>query len=138
MHVYWYWPHPHRRASPLLLAALRPGDVFVVEALQSFRGESLGPIVEYEVVRDLPDPTQRRAGLANLIRPLELTFRRSASRRQLVRRGFDVGLIESLVYQTDWLDLRSVRARVPLVSVVHDVRPHVRSLPAFVENTLLR
>jgi glycosyltransferase involved in cell wall biosynthesis len=138
LRVYWYWPHPHRTASPLLLAALRPGDEFVVQAIPTFRGESLRPIAEYEIVRDLPDPTRRTPGVPRLVRPLELTYRRSRARRRLARRGFDLGIIESLVYQVDWIDLRGVQAGLPLVSVVHDVRPHVRALPEWLETALLR
>jgi len=110
----------------------------VVQALPSSRGESFKSIVEYEVVRDLPDPTVPRTGAQRLLRPVELTCRRSMARRRLVRRGFDVGVIELLVYRTDWFDLRALRAQLPLVSVVHDVRPHVHSLPTPLETALLR
>lgn len=138
LRVYWYWPHAHRAASPLLLAARRPGDEFVVQALRTLRGEPFGPVAEYEIVRDLPDPTLPTPGAPRLLRLVELTYRRSRARKRLVRRAFDVGVIELLVYQTDWFDLRAVRARLPLVSVVHDVQPHVRSLPARLETALLR
>lgn len=138
LRVYWYWPHPHRGASPLLLSAMRPGDEFVVQALPSLLGESFQAIDEYEVVRDLPDPTVQRSGVRLRLRPVEITYRRSLARRRLVRRGFDIGMIELLVYQTDWFDLRALRARIPLLSMVHDVRPHTRSLPARAETLLLR
>jgi glycosyltransferase involved in cell wall biosynthesis len=136
--AYWYWPHPHREASPLLLAAMRPGDEFVVQALPSMYGESFGPVDEYEVVRDLPDPTVGRSSVTGRLRPLTVALGRSAARRRIVRRGFDVGVIALLVHQTDWLDLRSLRRRLPLVSVVHDVVPHESSLPAGAEHRVLR
>jgi glycosyltransferase involved in cell wall biosynthesis len=138
MRLYCYWPHPHREASALLLAALRPGDELVVEALPSMHGETFDAVAEYEVVRDLPDPTLGRSGLLGKARPLQVAWQRSSARRKLVRRGFDVGVIELLVHQTDWFDLRSIRRRMPLVSVVHDVRPHVSSLPAPIEDRMLR
>jgi glycosyltransferase involved in cell wall biosynthesis len=42
------------------------------------------------------------------------------------------------VYQADWLDLRRLAGRVPLASLVHDVRPHSHPYPARVEDRLLR
>jgi glycosyltransferase involved in cell wall biosynthesis len=117
---------------------MRPGDHVVVQALSSLLGESFELIDDYEIVRDLPDPTIKPATVRRLFRPAELSYRRSRARRRLVKRGFDVGVIQLLVYQTDWFDLRAVRSQVPLVSIVHDVRPHVRSFPAPVETALLR
>jgi glycosyltransferase involved in cell wall biosynthesis len=139
MRIYWYWPHPHRAASPLCLAVLRPGDSLTVHALPSLAGESFGVIDEYEVVRDLPDPSKRGGGiLARTVRPITLTVERSRARVRVVERGFDVAHIGNLVYQTDWADLRRLRKRVPLVCDVHDVRPHHRALPARVESALLK
>jgi glycosyltransferase involved in cell wall biosynthesis len=135
LRIYWYWPHPHRRVSPLCLAVLRPGDALTVHALASLGGETFDDdITEYEVVRDLPDPT----AIPKLRRPVELPLRRSRTRSRLVRRGFDVAHIGNLVYQTDWTDLRRLRRHVALVSDVHDVRPHRRALPAAAETALLR
>jgi glycosyltransferase involved in cell wall biosynthesis len=139
MKIYWYWPHPHRAASPLCLAVLRPGDQLTVHALPSLAGESFGAIEEYEVVRDLPDPSRGGRGIvARSTRPITLTIERSQARMRVVRRGYDVAHIGNLVYQTDWADLRRLRRRVPLVCDVHDVRPHRRALPAALETVLLK
>ena len=118
---------------------LRPGDSLVVQALPALRGERFADVDEYEVVRDLPDPTAAASGpLARLARPVRLTAGRSLARRRLVRRGFDVAHVEMLVYQTDWADLGGLRRRVPLAAMVHDIRPHQRALPAPLETRLLR
>lgn len=115
---------------------LRLDDLLTVQALPSFNGRRFGEFAEYEVVRDLPDPTFR-SGIS-MLRPVKLATGRSASRRRLLRRGFDVVHIEMLTYQTDWLDLATLRARPPLVSIVHDVRPHEHSMPRKIEDFLLR
>lgn len=139
MKIYWYWPHPHRAASPLCLAVLRPGDDLTVHALPSLAGESFDRIEEYEVVRDLPDPSLRPNGrMARAIRPARIAVGRSGARARLLRRGFDVAHIGNLFFQTDWADLYRLRRRVPLVCDVHDIRPHRRQLPAPIETLLLR
>jgi glycosyltransferase involved in cell wall biosynthesis len=139
MRIYWYWPHPHRTKSPLCLAVQRPGDELVVHAQLVSPGNPVEPVAEYEVVRDLPDPARpARNRVRRALRPIELTVRRSRARTDVVRRGFDVAHIGNLSYQSDWWDLRRLRRRVPLVSDVHDVRPHRRTLPTHVETSLLR
>jgi glycosyltransferase involved in cell wall biosynthesis len=55
----------------------------------------------------------------------------------VVARGFDVAIIEMLSYQTDWLSLRRLHRRTPLVSFVHDVVPHRHSMPRAAERRLL-
>ena len=139
MRIYWYWPHPHRTANPLALATARPGDTLTIEALPSLAGETFGTVAEYEVVRDLPDPTLTpRRPVGRAVRKMSLAAGRTRARRKLLRRGFDIAQIELLTYQTDWLDLPGIRRRTPIVATVHDVRPHASRLPARVETALLR
>ncbi len=139
MKIYWYWPHPHRTKSPLCLAVQRPGDELVVHAQLASPGNPVEPIAEYQVVRDLPDPAAPgRNRVRRALRPIELAVGRSRARARVVRRGFNVAHIGNLTYQTDWWDLRRLRRRVPLVSDVHDVRPHRSTLPARIETSLLR
>jgi glycosyltransferase involved in cell wall biosynthesis len=119
---------------------MAPGDSLVVHALAPPAGESFDPITEYDVIRDLPDPAavSGRGAWRRALRPVELALRRSRARARVVRQGFDVGHIGNLTYQTDWADLVRLRRRVPLVSDVHDVRPHRSTLPARLETLLLR
>lgn len=139
MRIYWYWPHPHAAASSLALSVLRPGDSLTVQALPTLHGRSFRAIEEYTVVRDLPDPTATTGAQGCLVpRRLALSCRRSLARHRILGNGFDVAHIENLVYQTDWLDLRLLRRRVPLVSMVHDIRPHRSNLPPSLELQLLR
>ena len=135
MKIYWYWPHPHRVASPLALATLRPEDTLTVQALPSLHGESFAPVEEYEVVRTLPDPTvASSSSISRAFRKPRIALRRALSRRAVLRDGFDIVHLEVLTYQTDWFDLRGLARRSSLVSNVHDVRPHRSSLPAPVES----
>ena len=137
--IYWYWPHPHRVANELALGMLRVGDVLTVQALASLHGERFHPVEEYEVVRDLPDPTLSVTGpFARWRRPVEIGLRRSRARRRLLRRGVDVAHLHLLVYQTDWLDVGALARREVLVSTVHDVRPHRPALPVAMESRVLR
>jgi glycosyltransferase involved in cell wall biosynthesis len=139
MRIYWYWPHAHRTTSPLCLSVMRPGDQLVVHALVPSLSAPPDTIAEYEVVRDLPDPAAPTGSRARrALRPVALALGRSRARTRVVRRGFDVAHIGNLNYQTDWLDLRRLRRRVPLVSDVHDVRPHRSTFPPGIETALLR
>jgi glycosyltransferase involved in cell wall biosynthesis len=116
---------------------MRPGDTLTVHATNT--DELVAPISEYEVIRDLPDPARApRNALERAVRPAALALGRSRRRRELLRRGFDVAHIGNLWYETDCVDLRGLRRRVPLVCDVHDVRPHSRRVPGAVESTLLQ
>jgi glycosyltransferase involved in cell wall biosynthesis len=122
--IYWYWPHPHPGASPFVLATRRDGDLVTVQAQPARRGGLAdGTVDQYRVVRDLPDPT-RFGHLPSVMRQAVLAEERSRARRRLLREGFDVAHIGVLTYQVDWLDLRTLRAKPPVVANVHDVRPH--------------
>jgi Glycosyltransferase Family 4 len=137
--IYWYWPHPHRASSPLCRAVMRPGDRLTVHALERRPNESIEPISEYDVIRDLPDPSVPAGGIvARITRRPRIALGRSTARARIVRRGFDVAHIGNLVYQTDWFDLRRLRRHVALVCDVHDVRPHRHVLPRQLETALLR
>jgi glycosyltransferase involved in cell wall biosynthesis len=118
---------------------LRPSDRLTVQALPSLAGQSFDLFDEYEVVRNLPDPSIHAGGrVGRLLRPSKLAVRRSAARRRLLTRGFDVAHLHLLTYQTDWLDLAILPKKTAIVSVVHDVRPHRHSLHPNVEDLLLR
>lgn len=139
MKIYWYWPHPHRATSELALAVLRDGDDLTVQALPSLNGETFDSVRDYEVVRDLPDPSIRgRSRFSRLSRRPRLAAGRIRARGRLARQGFDVGHLFLLDYQVDLVQLGRLARQVALVSTVHDVRPHDRRLPHVVETALLR
>ena len=117
---------------------LKPGDQLTVQALASLSGESFGHIGEYEVIRDLPDPTIAPVTrIGRVVRPGRLVVARSLARRSVLRRRFDLAHLQLLTYQSDWIDLRRLTAGAKLISMVHDVRPHRHSMPGWIENRLL-
>jgi glycosyltransferase involved in cell wall biosynthesis len=139
MRIYWYWPHPHLGTSRLATATIQPGDELVVESLGFHRGRPLDAAADYEIVRDLADPSP--LGLPKPIRagyPLFASTQRAFARRRTLARGFDVAYLHQLHYLVDWRDLSVIATRVPLVSMVHDVRPHARHFPARMQDSMLR
>ena len=122
-----------------MLAAARPGDTLTVEAVPSLAGEKFATVAEYEVVRDLPDPTILPRWLpGRVVKQASIAVRRARARRRLLRRGFDIAQMQLLTYESDWLDLPGIRRHVPVVATVHDVRPHVSKMPARMESALHR
>ncbi len=139
MKIYWYWPHAHRASSALCRAVMRPGDSLTVHAVEVGPNDLVEPIPEYDVIRDLPDPSLPADGVvARITRRPRIALGRSIARARVVRQGFDVAHIGNLAYQTDWLDLRRLRRHVSLVCDVHDVRPHRHALPSQLETAILR
>lgn len=138
MKIYWYWPHPHRATSEVILAALKPEDSVTVHALSAYGGEALGDSSDYEVVRTLPDPVgERRGPVSRALHPIRLAAKRSQARSALLRRGFDVAYLGMLFHHSDWLEIDRLRRRQPLVSHVHDVLPHFYRLPQRIEHGML-
>ena len=140
MRIYWYWPHAHATPHPVALAMLREGDELVVEALRPSDGTRVAAFDAYDVIRDLPDPLTVGAagGLDAVLRRPRIALGRSRARARQVRAGVDVAHLHLLVHQTDWLDLPRLARRAPLVSHVHDVRPHHSRSPRAVDTALLR
>jgi glycosyltransferase involved in cell wall biosynthesis len=132
--MYWYWPHPHRDESRLALGARRSGDTLTVHSLRKIRGAALPVNHSYEVVRNLPDPGRRPFPG----RSLALAVTRVVRRRRMLRRGFDVAHIQTITYAVDWFDLPRLARRMPVVAMVHDVEPHVRTLPSAVQRWMQR
>lgn len=138
MRLLWYWPHPHRGASPYALGSLSAGDTLTVQALSSYRGEEFDCIAEYTVVRNLPDPTRPGPRLVRPARRMHDMVSRVRRRRALIALGFDCVHIETITYAIDAFDLPRLARKLPVVAVVHDVDPHVARLPTPIEGWLRR
>ena len=93
----------------------------------------------YELIADLPSPRQARERTVSWVADRSTMLLRRAARRRsiLTEREPDVAHVHLLNLMTDGWSLPSVRRRVPLVTTVHDVRPHHRRLPEGVERLLL-
>ncbi|MBI2706450.1 MAG: glycosyltransferase family 4 protein [Actinobacteria bacterium] len=139
LRMLWYWPHPHRGDNLLASSALLPGDTLTVECLQSFRDEPLDDEgAAYTKIRDLPDVSHTRTGIARILDRLKVHAVRAWRRRRLARSGrFDVLYIETLSL-LDAVTLRGLKRRLPVVTLVHDVEPHKRVLPPRLQDFVLR
>ena len=140
MEIYWYWPWPRDRADGLARATAEPRDRLTVQALDSALVDEVDePNGSYTVVADLPAPRSvpERSPRWVLDRSTML-LRRTARRRARIDAGqFDVAHIHLLNLLTDSWSLRTLGRTIPLVSTVHDVRPHHRRLSEDVERRLL-
>ena len=122
-------------------ATVRSGDRLTVHALDS----DLGPATHideprpFTIIDDLPGPrplAERSPRWA--VNRTGMLLRRNLRRRELLRSGgFDVAHIHLLDVMTDSWSLRQLHRTAPLVSTVHDVRPHHRRLPEGLERELL-
>jgi glycosyltransferase involved in cell wall biosynthesis len=142
MNIYWYWPHPHRSPSTLADAMLRPGDTLTVQCLKEFRGETLSSSgFPYPIVRDLPynNPIPGEPRLKRFWKSFSVGVSRCRRRRRLLRSNHpDLIHLQQMYYLTDWVDLRTLARRYPLVAIVHDAIPHDRRIPASLELLLHR
>jgi glycosyltransferase involved in cell wall biosynthesis len=137
--IYWYQPYPHTTASEMAKAVIRPGDELTVQTLSSYHGVSAPPIDDYQTIRDLPDPVPARSSpLVRRLTPLSATLQRHSRRRRALRKPFEIAHLSLLTYRSDWIDVPSLAGRLPLVSNVHDVRPHESRLPGLVVKRTLR
>lgn len=139
--IYWYWPAPHLRAHPWPVATARNGDEMTVHSLVPPAGGVAEEVCEYTVRRELPrpgpaDPSRRVLWSVSRGRTY---WRRARLRDLAVRSGdYDVCHIHHVNLATDWWAIPRLRRSVPVVLTVHDVVPHVRRLPARLEDRCLR
>jgi glycosyltransferase involved in cell wall biosynthesis len=138
--AYWYWPYLRREELVLAEGFLRPGDELVVHTTPRPSDPITSPGSGCLVDSSLPAVRDRAEGTARWVASRATTYwRRAAVREAAVRRGaFDVAHVVYLNPFTDGLTLGRLGRRVPLVSTVHDVVPHMRRVPRAVERRLLR
>lgn len=141
MRIYWYWPTPHLCQHPWPGATTRPGDVMVVHSLEPPPNVVPDSVHGYELKRTLPQPardlkarTFRWAG-----NRAHVYWRRALIReRHVSSRNYDVCHIHHINILTDWWAIPRLRKHAKVVLTVHDVIPHVRRMPAAMEDALLR
>jgi glycosyltransferase involved in cell wall biosynthesis len=138
--AYWYWPYLRREELVLAEGFLRPGDELVVHTTPRPSDPITSPGPGCAVDSSLPAVRDRAEGTLRWVASRATTYwRRAAAREAAVRRGpFEVAHVVYLNPFTDGLTLGRLGRRVPLVSTVHDVVPHMRRVPAAVERRLLR
>ena len=139
MRIYWFWPFVHTEDLVVPDAVPREGDSLVLHTMR-------GRVADDELRRGRVEvlPTLATVG-DERERSLRWFAARSTSyaarswqrHRALRNEAFDICHIVFLNYFTDWLDLRLLARRQPLVFEVHDVSPHESRLPQRLEHALL-
>lgn len=140
MDVYWYWPYVRREELALANGLLRPGDRLAVHATPRPADPVVSPHPDCAVLPPLPGVDERTAeGSLRWAASRATTYvARARARAAEVRVGqHDLAHVIYLNPFVDWVALRRLARRVPLVSSVHDVTPHERRMPAGLERRAL-
>ena len=108
-----------------------------LQCLRTVDGQTVrDETARYEVRHELPEP---KLGTRDTIARVRNPIQRNRLRNRCLAHGrFDLCHLHSINYLTGWFDLRGLGRKAPLVSTVHDVRPHRHQLPAWTEDRLLR
>lgn len=140
MDIYWYWPYLRQEELALADGVLRQGDHLAVHCTPRPLDPISSSLEGCEVLPALPGVDERSSeGSISWGVSRASTYIGRARSRHSVLKGetFDVAHIIYLNPFVDWLALRSLARRVPLVSTVHDVTPHQRRMPTRVERSIL-
>lgn len=141
MRIYWYWPWPETRAVALACGATAEDDTLLVHALTDPPGRARSDLAAgVRVVADLARPAPAKEWSPGWALDRSTMLQRRIRRRHAVieRERPDIVHLHLLHYMLDAFALRSLGARRPLVSTVHDVSPHQHRLPVRLERALLR
>ncbi|MGI9577680.1 MAG: hypothetical protein ACR2OH_05745, partial [Microthrixaceae bacterium] len=140
MRIHWHWPFARPEELGWAEATVRPGDSLVVSVVDraAAPAESAdGPVV---VVRDLPDVRRDlRVGPRWAWSRARTYLGRAEVRRRHWRDDGPIDLTH-IHYLNRFMDAFTLgRNRPPVVVLsVHDLRPHVRRGPAWVDRRLLQ
>jgi len=140
MDIYWYWPYLRQEELALADGVLRHGDHLAVHCTPRPLDPISSSLEGCEVLPALPGVDERSSeGSISWGLSRASTYIGRARSRHSVLKGetFDVAHIIYLNPFVDWLALRSLARRVPLVSTVHDVTPHQRRMPTRIEHSIL-
>ena len=140
MDIYWYWPYLRQEELVIADGVLRQGDHLAVHCTPRPLDPISSSLEGCEVLPALPGVDERSSeGSISWSVSRASTYIGRARSRHSVLKGetFDVAHIIYLNPFVDWLALRSLARRVPLVSTVHDVTPHQRRMPMRVEHSIL-
>ncbi len=140
MDIYWYWPYLRQEELALAGGVLRRGDHLAVHCTD----RPLDPISSFiegcEVLPALPGVDERSSegSISWGVSRASTYIGRARDRQSVLKEEtFDIAHVIYLSPFVDWLALRSLARRVPLVSTVHDVTPHQRRMPMRVEHSIL-
>ncbi len=140
MDIYWYWPYLRREELALAGGVLRQGDHLAVHCTARPLDPILSSLEGCEVLTALPGVDERSSEGSiswGVSRASTYIGRARARQRVVKEETFDIAHVIYLNPFVDWLALRSLARRVPLVSTVHDVTPHQRRMPLKLERSIL-
>ncbi|CAB4980453.1 MAG: glycosyltransferase [Actinobacteria bacterium] len=140
MDIYWYWPYLRQEELALAGGVLRQGDQLAVHCTDRPLDPISSSLEGCEVLPALPGVDERSTEGSiswGVSRAATYIGRARARHSVLKEETFDVAHVIYLNPFVDWLALRRLAQRVPLVSTVHDVTPHQRRMPKRVEHSIL-
>ncbi len=140
MDIYWYWPYLRQEELALAGGVLRKGDHLAVHCTDRPLEPISSSLEGCEVLPALPGVDERSTEGSiswGVSRAATYIGRARARHSVLKEETFDVAHVVYLNPFVDWLALRRLARRVPLVSTVHDVTPHQRRMPMRVERSIL-
>ncbi len=140
MDIYWYWPYLRQEELALAGGVLRKGDHLAVHCTDRPLDPISSSLEGCEVLPALPGVDERSSEGSiswGVSRASTYIGRARARQSVLQEETFDVAHVIYLSPFVDWLALRRLARRVPLVSTVHDVTPHQRRMPIGVERSIL-
>jgi len=140
MDIYWYWPYLRQEELALAGGVLRQGDHLAVHCTDRPLDPISSSLEGCEVLPALPGVDERSSEGSiswGVSRASTYIGRARARQSVLQEETFDVAHVIYLSPFVDWLALRRLARRVPLVSTVHDVTPHQRRMPIGVERSIL-
>lgn len=139
LRIYWYAPFDNASEMELAQHLGRSGDDLTVETVSSRFGRPLPmPDVEFSLIRDLPAPANELYDRPTRLRRAQVALERAARRQQQLCRGrYDVVHLHTFNMFTDMLAFPLIARRCrAFVLSVHNVLPHERRGPAWVERLL--
>lgn len=140
MDIYWYWPYLRQEELALAAGVLRRGDHLAVHCTDRPLDPISSSLEGCEVLPALPGVDERSSEGSiswGVSRASTYIGRARARQSMLTEETFDIAHVIYLSPFVDWLALRRLTRRVPLLSTVHDVTPHQRRMPMRVEHSIL-
>ena len=140
MDIYWYWPYLRQEELALAGGVLRRGDHLAVHCTDRPLDPISSSIEGCEVLPALPGVDERSSegSISWGVSRASTYIGRARDRQSVLKEEtFDIAHVIYLSPFVDWLALRRLTRRVPLVSTVHDVTPHQRRMPMRVEHSIL-
>lgn len=140
LRVYWYAPFDNALETQLAAGVAPLVGQLTVQSCSHRFACPLPISSDFRHVRNLPPPAGELGEKRTKFRRLTVALQRARLRHKQVTEGsFDIAHLHTYNPITDWIAIRQLRSVVPIiVQSVHDVRPHTRRMPRWLETSVLR